>query len=647
MHPVPPSYTHAQSSPHKAVVLQLAGFFALYCLLPYPLRHTANAVSAPWLAVLVTLGELACLALLLQHYWPARLRPYAALFWQLTLGYCLPYSLTLLVLLGHGIPPLQFAAALLTLAAFTSWKEFALLTTTAVALALGTYSTCFGTLAALGWANGHTVAYGSAFTLLLTFSLARSSKRLGGFIHTEPQQRNELLGQHLVEALRYQQRLAQGFDKEGVELLAKLHKLEAVLKEEASRSGGAKLTQASAELGILSTYIHEVVKRAKETLSLQVDTITVKKLLARADRRARQRYAGLVLELHQHTDHQQLQGDPLQLTRLLVSAIGYIHAHNPEGTPIRVTVSSTHLGYPLLSIKDHTKEVEALHFTITSAAKLPTISECYLADREPAYSSVVATTQELPRLAGEQITKAHYGVEEHYATDQGVTLVYVIPLRLRDIRPKSMDLTLSTIQQEDPKYAAQGAALAAQLLEQLQQRAPQVDRVVVEKAIKVARTYHHGQLRKSGEPFYFHPLHVALIVLDYTQEQDTLVAALLHDVVEDTPMSLAQLAAMFNPTVAALVDGVTNLDRGFHKFALSKDENTLQLLQTQDERILRIKLADRLHNMRTLGGHGAAQKRKEIARETLRFFISLGRQLGHHHTAEELEELSKAILLKP
>ena len=141
-----------------------------------------------------------------------------------------------------------------------------------------------------------------------------------------------------------------------------------------------------------------------------------------------------------------------------------------------------------------------------------------------------------------------------------------------------------------------------------------------------------------------HPIAVARLLLGRSQDEDTLLAALLHDVVEDTPMTLAQLRVRFNPTVAALVDAVTKLDKGARKRALSKQEN-LQKLDTQlDPRALEVKIADRWHNMETIAGHPLLAKRKKVAQETLDFFVPIARRIGWMQAAAALEHLSRQQL---
>nr|VFK50202.1 MAG: GTP pyrophosphokinase [Candidatus Kentron sp. TUN]VFK50798.1 MAG: GTP pyrophosphokinase [Candidatus Kentron sp. TUN]VFK51280.1 MAG: GTP pyrophosphokinase [Candidatus Kentron sp. TUN] len=152
---------------------------------------------------------------------------------------------------------------------------------------------------------------------------------------------------------------------------------------------------------------------------------------------------------------------------------------------------------------------------------------------------------------------------------------------------------------------------------------------------------HDGQKRSTGEPYIFHPLHVARILAEMHLDYQTIVAAILHDVVEDTPTASAHVDKAFGSEVAELVDGVSKLTHvTFNSLAEKQAENFRKMLlaMTRDIRVILIKLADRLHNMRTLDGL-PPKKRSRIARETLEIYAPIASRLGLNNIAVELEEL--------
>ena len=164
----------------------------------------------------------------------------------------------------------------------------------------------------------------------------------------------------------------------------------------------------------------------------------------------------------------------------------------------------------------------------------------------------------------------------------------------------------------------------------------------IERAFRFAEVAHEGQHRKSGEEFIEHPLAVARIAAQLHLDTTSLEAALLHDTVEDTSVTIAQLEEQFGPEVAGIVDGLTKLDKlEFRSREQEQAENVRKMIVAMagDIRVLLIKLSDRLHNMRTLGAL-ARDKQKRIATETLEIYAPLANRLGVQEVKWELEDLS-------
>jgi len=163
----------------------------------------------------------------------------------------------------------------------------------------------------------------------------------------------------------------------------------------------------------------------------------------------------------------------------------------------------------------------------------------------------------------------------------------------------------------------------------------------IKQAYIVARDAHSGQFRSSGEPYVTHPVAVSQILADMHLDHETLIAALLHDVIEDTPVTQDQLAEQFGQTVGELVEGVSKLDKlKFRNKEEAQAENfrKMMMAMVQDLRVILIKLADRTHNMRTLDSL-RPDKRRRIARETLEIYAPIANRLGIHNIKFELEEL--------
>ncbi|HHX8750809.1 TPA: bifunctional GTP diphosphokinase/guanosine-3',5'-bis pyrophosphate 3'-pyrophosphohydrolase [Morganella morganii] len=164
---------------------------------------------------------------------------------------------------------------------------------------------------------------------------------------------------------------------------------------------------------------------------------------------------------------------------------------------------------------------------------------------------------------------------------------------------------------------------------------------LLKQAYVVARDAHEGQTRSSGEPYITHPVAVTCILAEMRLDLETLMAALLHDVIEDTPATFQDIEQLFGTTVAGLVEGVSKLDKlNFRdkKEAQAENFRKMVMAMVKDIRVILIKLADRTHNMRTLGSL-RPDKRRRIARETLEIYSPLAHRLGIHHIKTELEEL--------
>lgn len=220
-------------------------------------------------------------------------------------------------------------------------------------------------------------------------------------------------------------------------------------------------------------------------------------------------------------------------------------------------------------------------------------------------------------------------------------------LSKKELEQMEMDITMDNKGVVATSDFVNPEVLYDELIARIRKYHPNTDITMVEKAYNIAREAHKEQVRKSGEPYIIHPLCVAIILADLELDKETIVAGILHDVVEDTVMTKEQIAEEFSEEVAELVDGVTKLGQ------LSYDADKVEiqaenlrkmfLAMAKDIRVILIKLADRLHNMRTLK-YMRPEKQKEKAKETMEIYAPLAQRLGISKVKIELDDLSLKYL---
>ncbi len=331
-------------------------------------------------------------------------------------------------------------------------------------------------------------------------------------------------------------------------------------------------------------------------------------------------------------DHEQLQQCILQVVTQL--------QHNlSEGLSLLLGVEDTKIGYKLKGMpNNYTKAIPALKLTVTAESELPPNTEdTYMVEVDAAEPLAKDVNQE-----NLKIMKAHYG----YTEITPKTQVFVIPVDVTVIRPEAINEIGNPIPSIEKVRTLDPAAekLEKKFMQALKKKA-NINLSRINKALDTIKRYHYHQKRKSGEPFYTHPVEVAYLLLSYTQDQTTLIVALLHDIVEDTQLSLPQVKAEFGTTISQLIDCLSNLNGDLQKIKLNDYEQIVKIQKSNDKRVLQIKLADRLHNLRTIASL-SVQKQQKKAEETLYFYVPVAKSMGFIPWADELKEHALKILNK-
>ena len=487
-------------------------------------------------------------------------------------------------------------------------------------------------------------------SLLLFFKGKRAYRRLSTS-HAQLKTEHDFTSQMWLSTLRSWAKLHHDASSYSPQVLHQTRQLEERLHAYSHNPTKAQLIadnttlqQYTYQLDVINKHLNQVLHQAQQPMTLAVEKQALTVLWKNVLTAMGQHKQASNVTTQYRTTCQALCADPQKIQRLLASGLTYSIASRHDKHPVLLGFEDTQLAYPVVTIPGYIKYVKALCITMTTEKTLPIIQKYYLGSidhEEPQWLHDIAA---LPLSYNQQIVAAHYGFSETIHHTNGVTLRYVIPWAVREVRPPVMDQW----QQTTVAYNLQPSTHSSEntLVEAVRAKTS-VDSQLLQRALQFIKHYHGGNKSHTGELYYPRALALAQIVLDYTQDVDTLLAALLHDVVEQTHCSSHQISLQFNPAVQRIVEGVTCLDsrlKSYKKLQLSQDESIRKLLESKDERVLYVKIADRLHGMRTMAGHLAPEEQKAIAKETLLVFVTLAEKLGLTGTAEELKERCSSVL---
>jgi len=655
-------YSQNKVAKYGANPTTFALFFCCNYMVPFFMHSDAHPATYGWILAIKGTSVLLCIGLLLKPYWPAQLLPYFAFYYHFSLLYCLPFVTTFLFLLeANSIEwVVNVALAIMFLIVLVDWVTFVGISILGTSLATGLYTIGLDSwIMDMHWNTKYTLAYAVIFSILIGLLFLRRKERSFDRLANHNQalyatdQDNQIT---IVETFKEKVSLLKTLKRSGVEELTKVTKLVKELQDkdqEVYKKGSPfseLIQQIETKLIPMALSMERLEQRATDYLRLAVRMTTVDELIEGLQAKLRMHGLHQNVQYKIDTQHRVLNCDPDRIKKVLLNTI---IAFNTTATQrVLVSLSDTQLTYPLQSLrKDYVKKVPAISFALTKQATLPTIAPQYVAQITRSESLPMPdTAQELAILANRKIIKAHYGFTNLEGTKADDPSLYIIPIQLRDIRTVDMDgehmeLGTELIRADDTHPGAKEQEYA--FLEDVKARTTaNID--TIKTAIEAIKWYHGPIKRQSGEPFYLHPIAVAQIVLDYNQDEATLLGALLHDTVEDTPMLLENIEMMFGKDVAEIVDGVTHLEINkdtFCKIKFSAHEYILSLLEVKDKRVWYVKLADRMHNMCTIK-YKSHKSQQRTAKETLRFFVPLAERLELQAAAKKLKALCLEVLEK-
>lgn len=641
------SYSQSHIESYDDSHTKFALFMAFNYMLPFFMYSYSESNLYQEILFIRIIGGSLCIGLLLKAYWPHTLKVYFQTYYYLTIFYCLPFSTTMIFLLEKGSIEwlINITLAITLLIILVDWVLFTILSTAGILLAAFIYYMLFNDLQLANNDVIYGLVYIYFFSTIISIIFVRKRQQ---YLRALFNNRQELRDLHnyttdkLVDALNYQEKIVSNLGKEGLEILKQVQKITGNLCKQITLNSNETFTEDYSKLTSITKYLEEIITQAKDYIRLEVSSIDINLLLKEINIKWIKVTNKPILIFLNKAQHKTIECDINLIKRVVINTIYQTQEYSLNKNEIYVNIDFTELWYRLDSIKNYTKKIPAIRFVVTTLEEIGELPNFYMGDTMKA-AFTLSSKQDLYKSENIKIINAHYGVlqySEHYIT-------FVIPLHIRDIRPKSMDL-------EESSLALQGIItdslkekkIEAELITEIRKQNPNINIQKIDHAINLIRKYHAKQKRKSGEAFYLHPLAVTKILLQFTSDEDALLAALLHDIVEDTPMSLSKIEAIFNPTVAKLVDGLTKFDQSRKKLNLSEHENIQKLIEQVDKRVLMIKIADRIHNMYTITGHSSYKKQKSISEQTLQFYIPIAKELGMHKAVIELQRLVFEILNK-
>jgi hypothetical protein len=656
--PLIKKYSPQKVARYEAPHMAFAFFMTLHYTVPFFIQTHADPSSYKWVLLIKSVGTLLCVGLFLEPYWPSWLKDHFSIYWHLSLLYCLPFSFTFLFLMNNSNAAwlINLCLAITLLIILVDWLAFIFLSPIGIFAGAITYKLLSVNPSELNNYTWYLLLYTCIVVtfISLVFGRGRQQHFEKLAIDYKSLSATDLENKEaLLETFKEKVRLLHTLKRAGIKNLFQAVKL---IKELHTKSQENYLAfqplqniirQLEDTVMPMAITLERIESRATDYLRLDIKRTTIQNLLEPLQAQMPEQ----PLYFQFHTKHQELICDPTCIQKVLVNSIRTLQNPKNKNQLIYISLHDTKLTYPLYSLgKDYVKQIHALGFTVSIQSTIPSLEKSYQAQMSSTHLPIPETAQELLLATNQRITKAHYGftnldISQRPSYD---TYLYVIPVKLSDIRPRDMndpymELGAELIRAND---TYPGAAEQEQLFLTTIQQKTSANIETIKTALEMIKWYHGPKNRNSGEPFYLHPLAVAQIVLEWNQEEATILGALLHDIVEDTAMLLENIDMMFGPEVVNIVGIVTHFETtqdSFYKIKLSNHENILMLLEVEDKRALYVKIADRMHNLRTINGHQSYTKKEQIAQETLQFFVPLARALGWEQAAIELKNKSADI----
>lgn len=616
--------------------------------------------------------SIAAMVFLTYPAWPMALKKQyiMAFVWPISLGYLLFSVGTILILLSgfHPVQIMVFMFSLIMAALLISWSLLLILTLTSIAVGISTFYLCAGVIPLPYSASELLLRLAYFLPLLSSFFIAfyvllKHKKAYMQLATTHNTLLTDVKCLNIDHEETSNQLLAASVSKNSLfkslrqierESFMQIAKLSHQLEKEVSlldRTGiiATKAKALREELAPITTALRRLDHRTADYLALQVSAMSIDNLLQSVQHILQVRGMDHDVRFEKMSRQEHLQCDRVKIMMVLVGSVPLLRTIQGKEATVRIGVEDTHLYYLLDDKKrDHVQQLPALRFTITTGESPPCLEQFYTVCMDERSLPVIDTVQDLPIVRNKRIIDAHYGYSDTLIEDHVCSLQYVIPVTLEDVRPqdieqKEIDWAMKVLRAEKTHPGAEEREQAFLLAVSKRTKA---NMSRIRQAVEAVKTYHGLAKHPSGEPLWLHVLTVGHIVLNYNTEEATILGALFHEAVEGSRLLLEHIEIHYDKEVCQMVEGLKELEGNrdrFYTMRFSAAENIQRFLEVADHRILYVKIADRIHDMRTVRTF-PYEHQLRLAEETLLFLVPLCKELGLETAAEELSDLSVSVL---
>ena len=596
-------------------------FLYISFLIPY-VSKTPSMESSLVVAIIRCCGIIPVTSLLLRSVWSKKHLKYFNLLYYFTILLCVPFLAIMTIWQDpqSGSASFILLLSLMVLIVLVDWQTFCLFNIISLIIAMAVQKYWHGYIIPDFGSDLPFVIITSISSLQVCIFIAGIKQRKFKQVRYNLTKKNEETTNHLQIQQEAHHQLASSLDPRS-SMISEMQKSIAVLEsQKADQQQLDKLKNAIAHLV-------EIKEKSLNHLPLNPQKGSITHLIEGAikDLNAMGITEQINVHLDKSTTKNTVVADLAYLQKLLTNGLKHHFKHEEEAHCFVDSATIAH------TVGDKIKEIASFRITISNQKPTP-IEKAYDLEQE---SPILSKTDKYLNI-NSLIIQAHFGVME---LSKQPKQTYVLPYNVNQLRPKIetfVDEDLKDITKLDAKEDIAFLQLVAQ--KGLRQKP-------IEKALRICKHYHRKDIRKSGEPYYLHPVKVATILLSHTKNENIIIAGLLHDTIEDTAYTAHQMNVAFGTEVTDIVNDVTNLYSAKNrKIKLQKQEVFTTLLKKENEGPLLVKLIDRLHNIRTITGHPNPAKQQQIASETLEFFVPIAARLGKKEIATELSNICDKIL---